>query len=338
MRRHGHALDRLCATKICRSSLDTWVTFRAELAAAAVLLALAQLTAYDFLPHGSASLALGTATTLARNVYLLAWAATDLEIQLNSVERLQIYHDGIPREDKTDAWFDEEQREADLQSWPDTNSIEVNKAYLKYKTRKTPALDNISLSIAPGQKIGLVGRTGSGKSTLLSAIARLVDINSGSITISGVDTSQIPPRRLRRSAVTLPQESLLFKGTLRENVDPYERRTDWEIWEALSACQMADVLRSKFGDGALLQLLSSEGTDLSAGQRQLVCAARVLLERPSILLVDEGTFTFLTSDHDKHANILCSLCQCRLCFRRSPTARMAGPPPVDDHGYDCAPG
>lgn len=305
VRRHGHALDLLASSKICRSSLDTWVTFRAEIAAATVLLVLAQLTVHGIIPHVSASLALGTATTLARNVYLLAWAATDLEIQLNSVERLQIYHEGIPREDQKGPWADEEEREDELENWPENNTIDIKNAYLKYKTRKTPALDNVTLNVGQGQKVGLVGRTGtkcilpffftfsdflsgSGKSTLLSAIARLVDINDGSITIGNINTAKIPPRRLRRDVITLPQESLIFKGTLRENLDPYSCRTDGEIWDALEATRMSSLLRGKYGTEALAQELSSDGADLSAGQRQLICAARVLLERPSVLLVDEG--------------------------------------------------
>lgn len=276
------------------------------MAATTVLVVLAQLTVYGVIPHVRASLALGTATTLARNVYLLAWAATDLEIQLNSVERLQIYYEGLPREDKKDQWSDEEEQEHLLDGWPEGNTIHISKACLKYKSRKTPALDNISIKIGQGQKVGLVGRTGkpicyilsilisltpstgSGKSTLLSAIARLVDINDGSITIGGIDTCKILPRRLRRDIITLPQESLIFKGSLRENLDPYSRRTDSEIWAALEACQMSSVLHAKYGAEALQQELPSDGIDLSAGQRQLVCAARVLLERPSVLLVDEG--------------------------------------------------
>lgn len=161
--KYGHALDRTTASKICRSSLDTWITFRAELASSCVLLALALLTVYGVIPHVRASLALGTATTLARNIYLLAWAVTDLEIQLNSVERLQAYHDHIPKEDKeqirappdTESYYDE--------AWPESHNIVIKDAYLKYRTRPTAALDDVSLSIDQGQKIGLIGRTGKYK-------------------------------------------------------------------------------------------------------------------------------------------------------------------------------
>lgn len=158
--RHDHDLDFLTSSKIHRSSLDTWVTFRAEFAAMTVSLALAQLTIYGVIPHISASLALGTATTLARNVYLLAWAATDLEIQLTSVDRLQIYHEDILREDKLGLWLNEEERRSRLENWPENNNIDLKTAYLKYKTRKIPALDNVTLKISQGQKVGLVGRTG----------------------------------------------------------------------------------------------------------------------------------------------------------------------------------
>lgn len=155
--RHGQALDRLASAKICRQSLDTWITFRAELAAASVLLVLVLLTLNGVVPQVSASLALATATTLARHVYLLAWACTDLEIQLNAVERLQLYHDRIPSEGfESGSSYAERHDGGSLSS----TDIEIRDGYLKYKTRKTPALDNISLTFRSGEKVGLIGRTG----------------------------------------------------------------------------------------------------------------------------------------------------------------------------------
>lgn len=155
--RHGEALDRLASAKICRQSLDTWITFRAELAAASVLLFLVLLTLTGVIPQVSASLALATATTLARQVYLLAWACTDLEIQLNAVERLQTYHDRMPREGPESGSLYTDRHDHNGFSSTD---IRIKDAYLKYKTRKTPALDNISLTFRGGEKVGLIGRTG----------------------------------------------------------------------------------------------------------------------------------------------------------------------------------
>ena len=304
--RHGQALDRLTSAKICRQSLDTWITFRAELAAASVLLVLVLVTLHGIIPQVSASLALATATTLARQVYLLAWACTDLEIQLNAVERLQTYHDRIPHEGPELGSSSTDRH--DLNGLPSTD-IEIKDGYLKYKARNTPALDNISLTFGSGEKVGLIGRTGkyrpdrtqvqaltrctgSGKSTLISVISRLVDIQDGKISLAGLDTSKIEPRKLRRMVLTLPQETLIFQGTLRENIDPRGQRSDRDVWTALEACQMSSVLKTKYGENALDEELSSDGTELSAGQRQLVSAARVVLEQPAVLLVDEGRYCF----------------------------------------------
>ncbi|KAM0738275.1 hypothetical protein ACQRIT_006012 [Beauveria bassiana] len=246
--RHGQALDRLASAKICRQSLDTWITFRAELAAASVLLVLVILTLNDIIPQVSASLALATATTLARQVYLLAWACTDLEIQLKAVERLQTYHARIPREGPEP---DPSSTDGHDDNGLSCTDIVIKDASLKYKTRKTPALDKVSLTFRSGEKVGLIGRTG-------------------------------------KYQCDETQETLIFQGTLRENIDSRRQRSDGDIWTALDACQMSSVLKAKYGENALDQELSSDGTDLSAGQRQLVCAARVVLEQPVVLLVDEA--------------------------------------------------
>ncbi|KAK4209940.1 P-loop containing nucleoside triphosphate hydrolase protein [Rhypophila decipiens] len=164
-----------------------------------------------------------------------------------------------------------------------------------YKSRAEPVLKWINLKIPAGQRLGIVGRTGSGRSTLLSALARLVDPQSGSISLSGVEISQIAPRKLRSVVCTLPQEPLIFKGTLRRNLDPHGQHRDSELDYMLEVCQLRDLLQTRFqvspqNDESVLldKELSSGGSELSMGQRQLLCAARVLLAKPKVLLVDEA--------------------------------------------------
>lgn len=291
--KHGVALDRLMSAKIVRKSLDTWITLRAELAAVMLLLAVAVLTATGHISDVKGGLALTFATGLANDVFLLTWGLTDLEVQMNSIERLQEYHDNLPKEGELRSLLVEPKTVP--KDWPQSNAIDIKNMSLIYPSRPTPAIDNLTLHIKSGERVGIVGRTGCGKSTLVSSIARLVDPTSGSIAIDGIETASIPPQRLRSVAVhTLPQEPLILEGTVRENLDPQNKHSDAEILAVLQQCGLTSTLASEENQGSpggsslLARRVASGGTDLSAGQRQLLCAARILLGRLPILLVDEA--------------------------------------------------
>lgn len=282
--KHDAALDRLMSAKLVKKSLDTWITLRAEMAAVALLFVVAMLTAGGQIPDVLGGLALTFATGLANNVFLLSWGLTDLEVQMNSTERLQEYHDHLPKEGQLQS-LQVEPRPVP-KDWPQRNSIDVQNMSLIYPTRSAPAIDNLTLHIKSGERLGIVGRTGCGKSTLVSSIARLVDPTSGSISIDDVPTTHVPPLHLRATVHTLPQEPLLFEGTVRDNLDPRREHADSEILHVLERCRLAATFTT--ATDILDKALPSGGTDLSAGQRQLLCAARVLLARPAILLVDEA--------------------------------------------------
>ncbi|KAF3069892.1 ABC transporter C family member 10 [Trichoderma lentiforme] len=286
-RKHDRALDTYMSAVICRKSLDTWVTFRAELSTILLLLVTAMLVVYTDqdssvgLSGTQAGLALSNATAISQSIYLFTWSITELQIEMNSIERLKKYYEGIPREPN-------HSNAAAPKPPVEFNSIEYKNVSVIYKRRQNPALDSINLVLSRGERVGIIGRTGSGKSTLISTLARLVDVTSGSILIGGADISELDPQKLRTDLVcTLSQQPLLFKGTFRENLDPAGRHSDEKLLETLKICQLSPSLIGSTEE--LSKELTSEASDISAGQRQLLCAARVLLMEPRILLVDEAS-------------------------------------------------
>lgn len=169
--------------------------------------------------------------------------------------------------------------------WPESGEIEFKNYYAKYRPNLPFVLKDVSFKIFGSEKIGVVGRTGSGKSTTLLALLRIIEAHAGQIFIDNVDISQIGLDDLRKKITIIPQDPLLYKGTLKQNLDLLGIYSEAQMWKALEKVCMKD----KFVEAGLESEIKEGGENLSAGEKQLICIARAILNKNKIILVDEAT-------------------------------------------------
>uniref|UniRef100_A0A4W5PGK2 Multidrug resistance-associated protein 4 n=1 Tax=Hucho hucho TaxID=62062 RepID=A0A4W5PGK2_9TELE len=228
---------------------------------------------------GSVGLALSYAVTL---VGMFQWGvrqSAEVENMMTSVERVVEY-----TELESEAPWETDKRPPP--DWPRHGFITFDQVNFSYFSDSPLVLKNITAVFRSREKVGIVGRTGAGKSSLISALFRLAEPD-GRISIDGVLTAEIGLHTLRQRISIIPQDPVLFTGTMRKNLDPFSQHTDEDLWNALGEVQLRTVVEEL--PGRLETVLAESGSNFSVGQRQLVCLARAILRRNKILIIDEAT-------------------------------------------------
>ncbi|XP_066291270.1 multidrug resistance-associated protein 1-like isoform X6 [Branchiostoma lanceolatum] len=262
---------------------NRWLALRLEFVGNCIVLfaALFAVIGRETLSPGIVGLSITYALQITQTLNWMVRMTSELETNIVAVERIKEY-----AETETEAdWVVDDNRPPD--NWPSEGKVNFNSYQTRYREGLDLVIKGIDVTIKGGEKVGIVGRTGAGKSSLTLAIFRIIEAAGGDIEIDGVNISKIGLHDLRGRITIIPQDPVLFSGTLRMNLDPFDSRTDQDIWVALELSHLKDFV---MGLGAQLEHEVSEGGEnLSVGQRQLVCLARALLRKSKILVLDEAT-------------------------------------------------
>uniref|UniRef100_A0A8C8SUN0 Multidrug resistance-associated protein 1 n=1 Tax=Pelusios castaneus TaxID=367368 RepID=A0A8C8SUN0_9SAUR len=262
---------------------NRWLAVRLECVGNCIVFfaALFAVIARKSLSPGLVGLSVSYSLQITTYLNWLVRMSSELETNIVAVERVKEYSEM----EKEAPWSIEQT--APPNNWPPEGKVEFRGYGLRYREDLDLVLKNINVSINGGEKVGIVGRTGAGKSSLTLGLFRINESAAGEIIIDGVNIAKIGLHDLRFKITIIPQDPVLFSGSLRMNLDPFDKYSDEEVWTSLELAHLKNFVSSL--PDKLNHECSEGGENLSVGQRQLVCLARALLRKTKILVLDEAT-------------------------------------------------
>ncbi|GAW21801.1 hypothetical protein ANO14919_113260 [Xylariales sp. No.14919] len=267
-------------------SANRWLAVRLEFLGAVIILgaagfAVVSVTNHSGLGPGMVGLTMSYALQITTSLNWIVRQTVEVETNIVSVERILEYA-RLPSEAPEII-----PRHRPPVAWPANGTVDFRNFSARYREGLDLVLKNINLDIKSHEKIGVVGRTGAGKSSLTLALFRLIEADTGQINIDDLNTSTIGLLDLRRRLAIIPQDAALFEGTIRDNLDPGHVHDDTELWSVLDHARLKEHVVNM--EGGLEAKIHEGGSNLSAGQRQLISLARAMLTPSNILVLDEAT-------------------------------------------------